>query len=142
MRRSLIKSGKSRHCSAHILNENGIVVNLRTGRAEDNDAAVGGIVYHIIPYHAVATAHADSICPLLKLVRSGRTNVIVLNGDICAVEVSLDNVQTRPASWIPGMYIFNELIGVGTTKLDVRAASYCWCASTGAIDLRHVRMSA
>ena len=52
------------------------------------------IVDHIIAHNSVHTADANAVCPLLECIGAARSNVIVLNCLVGALEGSLGNVQT------------------------------------------------
>jgi hypothetical protein len=122
-------------CHSHIYNPNCVVVHLRPGSTEQHNTAISGVVDHIVAHDAVKAAHTNSIGPFLESIGSAWTNVVILNGDVVAVEGSFLNVKARPTSWIERVNIFNELIRVLTSHLDIRSSLGGRCASTSAIDL-------
>ena len=72
----------------------GIIVHLRSWRPKNNDTAVGGVVDDIVAHDRVAAGDADAVCPLLKIVRPARPNVVVLNRYVDAIQSTFGDVQT------------------------------------------------
>jgi hypothetical protein len=108
---------------SHVFNPDCVVVHLRPRSAEQHDAAICRVVDHIIAHDAVTTTHTDPIGPFLEGIGSAWTNVVILNRDILAVKGSFLNVKARPTPWIVGANVFDELIRVLTSHLNVPSAS-------------------
>lgn len=106
----------------HIQNPDGVVIDLCSRGAKEHNPAVRGVLNHVISHSAVLTADADSVSPFLECIAPAGTDVVVLDGNVGAAEVSFGNVQTRPASRVIRSDKFNELVGVRATHLDVASA--------------------
>lgn len=120
----------------YIQNPDSIVVDLRPGRTKDNDSSICCSLYHVVPDNTIATAYANAVCPLLKIVGSTWPNIIVLDCNSLALQRAFSNVQTRPASGVERLHILNELVSVGVAEFDVTASLSRFSAITCAIDLR------
>jgi hypothetical protein len=55
------------------------------------------------------TTDADPVCPLLENIRATGSDIVVLDRDIVASEVSFCNVEAGPAARIEGVNVFNQL---------------------------------
>ena len=76
-------------------------------------------MYHVIPNNGILATDADSVGPLLELVRSTWTNVVVLHNDTVASQRTFSNMETRPTSWIERPNKFDSLIFVISSHLNV-----------------------
>lgn len=89
------------------------------GDPEQHDTAVRRIVDHVVLYEGVLARHTDPVCPLLKVVRSTRADIIVLYRGVIAQKATFGNVEAGPTPRIERVDILDKLVGVYTTELDV-----------------------
>lgn len=94
------------------------------------------VVDHIVAYNSIHAADTYAICPLLIGIRTTRAYIVILNSYVIAGQGSLSNMKARPAPWIERVDIFDQLIRVGTSHLNICSARGRRCAKPCAIDLR------
>lgn len=121
---------------AHIGHPDSIVHNKRARRTKQNNAAVRWVVHQIVANDSGTTADADTIGPLLEGIRTTWADVVVLNYDVVAEETTFRDVHTGPTAWIIRVHVFNQLVRIRATHLDICAATSWRCAGTGPIDLK------
>lgn len=125
-----------------VLNPDRVVLNQCPWRAEEHDAAVRGVVDHVVSHQTIHTAHANAIRPLLERVVPAGSDVVVLHGVVAAFEGALGDVQARPAARVEGMHVLNELARVVAAHFDVRTAIDDAPGATRAIDLHVAQLDA
>ena len=80
----------------HVFHGDCIVIDETALRARDNDATARSVDDVVVYDVTVGTAEADTVSPLLELVRAARADIIVLNVDARAGEWTSGDVKTRP----------------------------------------------
>ena len=83
----------------------------------------------------VHTADTNPVRPLLEQVCPAGTNIVVTHGGIVTCEGAFGDVQTRPATGIVRVDIFNELVGVRPSHFNVRASRSRGSPCTCTVDL-------
>jgi hypothetical protein len=120
---------------AHVLGPNRIVFHQCSRGAKQYDSPICGTSDEVVRNNTVPTRDADPVGPLLESVGSTGTNVVIANGSIGASQSALLDMQAGPATRVVRADVFDELIWVIASHLDVRAAFSRWGTGASTIDL-------
>lgn len=139
--------------TTHSLNPDGVVLNDCTRRTEENNASIlkcieigfcqwrskfdthRRIVDSIISHETVLATHTDAVRPLLEQIRAAGPNVVVLHGGIVAGEGAFGDVEAGPTPRIEGMNVFDKLVRVAATHLNISASTSRWRAKPSPVYL-------
>lgn len=120
----------------HLCHPDSVVLNNRIRRTKEDNPAIRRAVDHVVTYDSGTAADTDTIGPFHKCVRTTRTDVIVLNYDVVATEVTFRDVQTGPTTRIVRAYIFDQLVRIRAAHFNVCSTKIWSGTATGPVDLK------
>jgi len=120
---------------SHIFNPNGVIRHQCSRGAEQDDTTIRRVVHHVVTNEGGTAADADTVGPLQFFIRPTRANVIVLNDNIIAKKGTLGYVEARPTTRIIRMHVFDQLIRICATHLNICSTPGWRSSSTISIDL-------
>lgn len=88
--RTIMKMKRVR--ATHILHPDGVVLNQRPRCPEQHDPTICRIIDHVILNKRVRARNADTIRPLLEIIRAAGTDIIVLHRGVVAEETTFGDV--------------------------------------------------
>ena len=74
---------------SYLLNPDCVVLNKGSRGSKENYTSIRWVINHVITDYPIGTGKADAVCPLLEVIWTTRSNIIVLYRSIIALKQQL-----------------------------------------------------